>query len=280
MTVRRDEVVVDDGAFGVHVAVPDVAQRRGDRAHPGDLRRRRVHHRRGRPLGRAGLHGRGARPVLAVRARARRRPRRRGADPVDGSWWPARWRAGGRRLPGHHGAPPRAARGHRPRRACSASASAAPSRSGCALAGDPDAVVSYYGSGVPDMVDQLGSITAPHAPPLRWRRSLHPCRGAGGGDRGRAQAPGHRAERGGGGGACLRQPRGADVPRRRRGGTGAGRSPERSWLATSRRPARRSRQPRFRRPRRAAKHSDIESVPTASDGHERLEQALAPPSRR
>ncbi len=31
----------------------------------------------------------------------------------------------------------------------------------CALAGDPDAVVSYYGSGVPDMVDQLGSITAP-----------------------------------------------------------------------------------------------------------------------
>ena len=32
---------------------------------------------------------------------------------------------------------------------------------GCALAGDPDAVVSYYGSGVPDMVDRLGSITAP-----------------------------------------------------------------------------------------------------------------------
>lgn len=32
---------------------------------------------------------------------------------------------------------------------------------GCALAGDPDAVVSYYGSGVPDMVDQLGQITAP-----------------------------------------------------------------------------------------------------------------------
>ena len=32
---------------------------------------------------------------------------------------------------------------------------------GCTLAGDPDAVVSYYGSGVPDMVDQLGSITAP-----------------------------------------------------------------------------------------------------------------------
>ena len=32
---------------------------------------------------------------------------------------------------------------------------------GCALAGDPDAVVSYYGSGVPDMVEQLGSITAP-----------------------------------------------------------------------------------------------------------------------
>ncbi len=32
---------------------------------------------------------------------------------------------------------------------------------GCAVAGDPDAVVSYYGSGVPDMVDQLGSITAP-----------------------------------------------------------------------------------------------------------------------
>ncbi len=31
----------------------------------------------------------------------------------------------------------------------------------CALAGDPDAVVSYYGSGVPDMVDQLGAITAP-----------------------------------------------------------------------------------------------------------------------
>ncbi len=32
---------------------------------------------------------------------------------------------------------------------------------GCAIAGDPDAVVSYYGSGVPDLVDQLGSITAP-----------------------------------------------------------------------------------------------------------------------
>jgi carboxymethylenebutenolidase len=32
---------------------------------------------------------------------------------------------------------------------------------GCALAGDPDAVVSYYGSAVPDMVDQLGRITAP-----------------------------------------------------------------------------------------------------------------------
>ena len=32
---------------------------------------------------------------------------------------------------------------------------------GCALAGSPDAVVSYYGSGVPDMVDQLGSISAP-----------------------------------------------------------------------------------------------------------------------
>ena len=32
---------------------------------------------------------------------------------------------------------------------------------GCALAGDPDAVVSYYGSGVPDMVAQLGAITAP-----------------------------------------------------------------------------------------------------------------------
>ena len=32
---------------------------------------------------------------------------------------------------------------------------------GCALAGDPDAVVSYYGSGVPDLVDQLGAITAP-----------------------------------------------------------------------------------------------------------------------
>ncbi len=31
----------------------------------------------------------------------------------------------------------------------------------CALAGDPDAVVSYYGSGVPGMVDQLGQITAP-----------------------------------------------------------------------------------------------------------------------
>lgn len=32
---------------------------------------------------------------------------------------------------------------------------------GCALAGDPDAVVSYYGSAVPGMVDQLGRITAP-----------------------------------------------------------------------------------------------------------------------
>lgn len=32
---------------------------------------------------------------------------------------------------------------------------------GCALTGDPDAVVSYYGSSVPDMVDQLGKITAP-----------------------------------------------------------------------------------------------------------------------
>lgn len=31
----------------------------------------------------------------------------------------------------------------------------------CALAGDPDAVVSYYGSGVPDMVDQLGQVSAP-----------------------------------------------------------------------------------------------------------------------
>jgi carboxymethylenebutenolidase len=31
----------------------------------------------------------------------------------------------------------------------------------CALAGDPDAVVSYYGSAVPEMVDQLGRITAP-----------------------------------------------------------------------------------------------------------------------
>ena len=30
-----------------------------------------------------------------------------------------------------------------------------------ALAGDPDAVVSYYGSGVPEMVDRLGEITAP-----------------------------------------------------------------------------------------------------------------------
>lgn len=32
---------------------------------------------------------------------------------------------------------------------------------GCALAGDPDAVVSYYGSSVPGMVEQLGKITAP-----------------------------------------------------------------------------------------------------------------------
>jgi carboxymethylenebutenolidase len=32
---------------------------------------------------------------------------------------------------------------------------------GCALAGDPDAVVSYYGSGVPEMVDRLDTITAP-----------------------------------------------------------------------------------------------------------------------
>ena len=32
---------------------------------------------------------------------------------------------------------------------------------GCALAGDPDAVVSYYGSAVPGMVDRLGQITAP-----------------------------------------------------------------------------------------------------------------------
>lgn len=32
---------------------------------------------------------------------------------------------------------------------------------GCALAGDPDAVVSYYGSGVPEMAGQLGTITAP-----------------------------------------------------------------------------------------------------------------------
>ena len=32
---------------------------------------------------------------------------------------------------------------------------------GCALAGGPDAVVSYYGSGVPDMVGQLGQVTAP-----------------------------------------------------------------------------------------------------------------------
>ncbi len=32
---------------------------------------------------------------------------------------------------------------------------------GCALAGDPDAVVSYYGSGVPEMAGQLGRITAP-----------------------------------------------------------------------------------------------------------------------
>ncbi len=31
----------------------------------------------------------------------------------------------------------------------------------CALAGDPDAVVSYYGSAVPEMVDELGRITAP-----------------------------------------------------------------------------------------------------------------------
>lgn len=31
----------------------------------------------------------------------------------------------------------------------------------CALAGDPDAVVSYYGSAVPEMVDQLSRITAP-----------------------------------------------------------------------------------------------------------------------
>lgn len=31
----------------------------------------------------------------------------------------------------------------------------------CALAGDPDAVVSYYGSAVPEMVDDLGRITAP-----------------------------------------------------------------------------------------------------------------------
>ncbi len=32
---------------------------------------------------------------------------------------------------------------------------------GCALAGRPDAVVSYYGSGVPDMVEQLGQVSAP-----------------------------------------------------------------------------------------------------------------------
>jgi carboxymethylenebutenolidase len=31
----------------------------------------------------------------------------------------------------------------------------------CALAGTPDAVVSYYGSAVPEMVDELGRITAP-----------------------------------------------------------------------------------------------------------------------
>lgn len=31
----------------------------------------------------------------------------------------------------------------------------------CALAGDPDAVVSYYGSAVPELVDQFAQITAP-----------------------------------------------------------------------------------------------------------------------
>ena len=57
---------------------------------------------------------------------------------------------------------------------------------GCALAGDPDAVVSYYGSGVPGMVDQLGQITAPtllhfggadpYIPADSSRRWWRPCR--------------------------------------------------------------------------------------------------------
>ena len=112
MTVRSDQVTVADGIVRGARRRARPAERRRHRADPGDLRRGCVHHRRGRPPRGPRLHGGGPRPVLALRARARRRSRRGGAGPVDRAGRPARPRAGGGRLPRHPRPPAVASGGH------------------------------------------------------------------------------------------------------------------------------------------------------------------------
>ena len=151
----------------------------GDAADPGDLRRRPVHPRRRRAPRRGRLRRRRAGPVLALRARLRGRPRR--------------GRAGRRRCS-------RPATSTRPRRSPTASPPSSTSpgcrRStarpgvigfclggtlafGVAAADDPSVCVSYYGSGVPGMLDRARrrdaarrcSTSAPTTPTSRPRAS-------------------------------------------------------------------------------------------------------------
>ena len=86
---------------------------------------------------------------------------------------------------------------------------------GVAAADDPAVCVSYYGSGVPGMVDRLDDVTCPTLFHFGVDGRLHPGRRCGGARRGDRRPVGLRAQRRGRG-PRLRQPRVGDVLRRGR----------------------------------------------------------------
>ena len=152
-------------------------QRAGRAAAPGDLRRRRLHQGGGRPPGPRGLRRRPRPTSSGASARAGRPTTTRPA-------WPRPFemvgkfdvRAGRRRLRS-----PRSTRLQGLDEVRGGTGVLGFCLGGTiahlvAAEGDPDAAVSYYGSGVADAIDRLADITCPVLLPLRRERRLHPDR--------------------------------------------------------------------------------------------------------
>ena len=150
--------------FGVGPYIRAVGERLAD----GRLRRRR------------------AGPVLALRPRLRRRPRRGRPRRVDAAGRQPRPGQGGVRLRDRPRAAGRPGRRRRPAPGVIGFCLGGTLAFGVAAADDPAVCVSYYGSGVPGDGRPARCGELPDAVPLRGRGRLHPGRGGRGPRRGGA----------------------------------------------------------------------------------------------